>query len=161
IHNGTNRLALVPRDGQEEWELWDFAWEGASAHASFADFLEWFLARAERRRPQPEDADELVSTFRASGTWTLDDLAELGDPRVFDLADECIEAGKLCQDVARLLGHMAAPEGLPLLRELYWSSAGSVRAQTLVALEQSHAEDLDQFLQDALGDEDENVRNWA
>ena len=86
IHNGTDRLALVPRRGYEEWELWDFHWEGALAHSSFADFLWWYVARPERRRPQPEDADGFVSTFRTAGKWTLDDLAELGDPRVFDLA---------------------------------------------------------------------------
>jgi hypothetical protein len=162
IHNGTNRLALVPRDGEEEWELWDFAWEGATGHASFADFLWWYVGRPERRRPQPEDADALASTFRTSGTWTLDNLAELGDTRVFELARECVESGRFCQDVARLLGQMAAPEGLPLLRELYRSNAEwVVRVQTLGALEQAHAEDLDEFLHDALNDEDENVRSWA
>ena len=162
IHNGTDRLALVPRRGNEEWELWDFHWEGATAHASVADFLEWFIARPERARPKPDDADRLVSTFRTEGTWTLDDLAELGDPRVFDLAREAIESGPYRQSVARLLGQMAVPESLPLLREIYSSSAEwVVRLQALSALEQAHAEDADELLQDALGDDDENVRNWA
>ena len=161
IHNGTNRLSLVPRQGHEEWELWDMHWSGASAHPSFADFLEWYLSRPRRPRPTPEDADRLVSTFRASGTWTLDDLAELGDPRVLDLAREAYEAGNFRQDVARLLGQMAVPESLPLLREMYWGSSGSVRAQTLMALELTRAEDVDEFLEDAVSDDNENVRNWA
>ena len=57
---------------------------------------------------------------------------------------------------------MAVPEGVPLLRELYRSSAEwPVRLQALMALEQAHADHVDEFLQDALGDADENVRNWA
>lgn len=162
IHNGSNLLALVPRPGREEWELWDMYWEGATAHASLADFLEWFLARPERRKPRREDADELVATFRTTGKWTLDDLAELGDPRVFELAREAVEAGPLRQSVARLLGQMAAPEGLPLLREIYRTSEEwAFRLQALSALEQSQAGDIDELLRDALGDDDENVRSWA
>jgi hypothetical protein len=114
IHNGTNRLALVPRRDLEEWELWDFRWEGASAHPSFADFLEWFVDRPDRRS-RPEDADRLVTMFRANGTWTLGNLAELGDPRVVGLAREAIDAGKVDQRIPELLGRMGGSDSLRLL----------------------------------------------
>lgn len=161
IHNGTNRLALVPRPGQEEWDLWDMHWSGASAHPSFGDFLEWYAARPEPRWPKPEDADELVSKFTEEGVWSLYTLADLGDPRVIDLARQAVETGTHGHHVAVLLGQMAVPESLPLLRELYRRSAGAARLQALKSMEHLGAEDLDEFLRDALRDDDEAVRGWA
>jgi len=114
IHNGTNRLALVPRRGYDDWELWDFHWEGASAHPSFANFLEWFVARPDRR-PKAEDADRLVTMFTTEGTWTLEHVAELGDPRVVKLAGEAIDAGTVDQRIPLLLGRMGGPDSLRLL----------------------------------------------
>jgi SMI1 / KNR4 family (SUKH-1) len=42
------QLVLVPRPPQPEWELWDFFQNGPTGHASFADFLEWYIGRADR-----------------------------------------------------------------------------------------------------------------
>jgi hypothetical protein len=161
IHNGNDRLVLVPRPGNEEWELWDCHWEGPDAHPSFAGFLQWFLDQPDPW-PKAEDADTLIATFRAGRIWTLGDLAELGDnSRVFDIAREAIDSDKALQPVAQLLGHMGDPAAIPLLRELYAKTRGYARVQTLQALEEIGAEDLEAFLRDALTDPDDHVRNWA
>ena len=84
-------------------------WDGASAHPSFADWLQWFVDRPDRR-PKPQDPDALVVAHRAGAKWTLFDLAELGDSRVFDLAREKI-AGNPDERLASLLGRMGDPAG--------------------------------------------------
>jgi hypothetical protein len=160
IHNGTNRLALVPRPGREEWELWDFHWEGAMAHPSLADFLEWFVSRPDWR-PRPEDADALVEAYVSGSRYTLGDLAELGDPRAEQLARQRIEEGKADQVVVQLLGKLGNRANIPLLRELYWASEGALRAQTLMALDELGAPDLNDILQNALASDDEPLRYWA
>lgn len=160
IHNGTDRLALVPRPGREEWELWDFHWEGAMAHPSFAHFLEWFVSRPDRR-PRPEDADALVEAYVSRSRYTLNDLAELEDPRAEQLARQAAEDGSADQRVVKLLGQLGNPANIPLLHKLYWSGEGALRAQALMALDELHAPELDDILDDALASDYEPLRYWA
>jgi hypothetical protein len=160
IHNGTDRLALVPRPGREEWELWDFHHVGATAHASFGDFLRWFTTRPDRR-PKPEDADALVEEYVSGRRYTLNDLAELGDPRAEEFARRSVETGRPQLVAIQLLGKLGNQANIPLLLDLYWKSLGAVRAQTLMALDELDAPDLDDLLRDALASDDESLRSWA
>ena len=160
IHNGTNRLALVPRAGHEEWELWNFFHDGAEAHPSFADFLSWFAARPDRR-PKPDNADALVEEYLSHRGFTLVELAEIEDPRAEELARQAVDTGKPDQRAVELLGKLGNPANIPLLRNLYWNSQGGLRAQTLMALDELGAPDLDDILRDALASDYEPLRYWA
>ena len=102
-----------------------------------------------------------MAAHRAGTKWTLFDLAELGDPRVLDLAREEIATGNPDQRHAQLLGHMGDPAAIPLLREMYAKTRGHDRIQTFLAMEEIGAEDLDVFLRDAANDPDKDVREWA
>jgi HEAT repeat protein len=56
---------------------------------------------------------------------------------------------------------MGDPAAIPLLREMYPNTAGYARTQTLLALEEIGAGDLDVVLTDALNDPDDRVRDRA
>ena len=160
IHNGTDRLALVPRPGEEEWELWDFHWEGAAAHPSFADFLAWFAGRPDSK-PKPENADAMVEAFLSGRAFTLYDLAEIADPRAVELGVKAIAEGTADGRVAELFRRLGDPEHIPAVERLHDQSDGWDRVQALVALEQLGADDIEQLLQADAKASDENVRSWA
>lgn len=160
IWNGTSRLALVPRPGNEEWALWDFHWEGAFAHPSFADFIQWYLAKPDQR-PRPELADDYVATFTAGRAYTLDHLAEVGDPRAQELAAAALRSGSDDQRIPALLAKLGDPQHIPLLRETYERSHGWIRVAALDALDRLGAEETLAMLVEVARDPDERVRNWA
>jgi hypothetical protein len=161
IHNGTNRLVLVPRPGVEEWELWIFAWEGATAHASFADFLDWHVTRPDHR-PRPEHADAYVEAFQSGRSFTLGLLAEIADPRAIELALAELQAGSEDTRIPPLLGNLGDPEAIPVLRKTYAdSSTWTMRAAALGALRRLGAEGADELLSQAAEDSDAKLRAWA
>jgi hypothetical protein len=113
---------LVPKPGIEEWELWTFASDGAVAYRSVGAFLRHRINQTDRR-PNPELADLYAAEVRAGNRMRLDDLAEIGDPRVGPLAfaylldpnvDEFAKRG-WSQPLAKL----ADPAFIPDLRRCY------------------------------------------
>jgi len=161
IFNGSERLALVPRPGAAEWELWDFHWEGAYAHASFADFLEWFVTRSDER-PRPEHADLYVESFLSGRSFTLGLLAEVGDPRAVELGRARLQAGSEDTRIPAVLGQMGDPDSIPVLRETYGrSERWAMRAAALGALMRLGADDAAELLAQAASDDDADLRRWA
>lgn len=171
----TFRNLLVPREGEEEWELWAFAKEGAIAYRSFADFLLVELTRAWWPGPDPRRADEYVALVRAGRLYYLSELAELADPRVADLACEMLtqehppaawewderewERTRALQ-AARTLGLLAEQAFGPVLRCAYDAATTmDMRRATLLALAKCRAPGTPELLASAAeNDHDDRVR---
>lgn len=157
---------LVPRAGCVEWEFWTFAKEGAVAYRSFAAFLRHQLSRPDRR-PNPELADLYAAEVRDGNRMRLDDLAEIGDPRVAPLAfahmlDPTItEAYKV--NWPQPLGNIADPGFVDDLRRVYAKATSSqFRIHLLAALIRCGDPDIeDDLRQLAAHDPDKHLRRWA
>ena len=153
---------LVPRPGVEEWELWQFAWEGATAYVSFADFLlERYVTRPDHR-PRPEHADAYVDAFRSGRSFSLGLLAEIDDPRALELAVDALEDGSEDTRIPPLLGQIGDPQAIPALQRAYGSGTiWTMRAAALSALEALGDPDAGLLLRDAAHSPDADLRRWA
>jgi SMI1 / KNR4 family (SUKH-1) len=140
------RSVLVPREGLEEWELWDMAKEGAGAYRSFADFL-WFQVNRPEWMPEPERADEYAAAVGRGQVQYLDHLAEVGDPRAAPLAAEWLESHLLQTEwdrvrPARVLSQLADPQTIPAMLRAYGRASvhnGNYRVALLAGLDAAGA----------------------
>jgi hypothetical protein len=164
----TFREVLVPREGAEEWELWDMAFEGAGAHRSFGDFLRFQVERP-RWRPEPERADEYAAAVGRGQLGFLDPLAEVGDPRAGPLAAEWLESDQLQTEwervgPARVLSKLADPQTIPAMLRAYRRASvnnDNFRVALLGGLDRAGAPEAAELIRAAAEDENEQVRRWA
>ena len=110
-------VALVPFDG--EWQVWEFFWEGVSAHQSFAAFIR-YNAQFTRRRAA-ERADRARAAVPDGSDWTgIDAMAEQGDSRAVEAACRALLDHRHSHDVkdrvARTLMLIGDPQAIPSLR---------------------------------------------
>lgn len=164
----TFRQVLVPREGVEEWELWDMAFEGAGAHRSFAEFLRFQVERP-KWMPEPERADEYAAAVERGQLGDLDFLAEVGDPRAGPLAAKWLESDELQTEwervrPARVLSKLADPETIPAMLRAYGRASvenDNYRVALLAGLDAAGAAEADELIQAAADDPNEQVRRWA
>jgi hypothetical protein len=156
---------LVPRAGSEEWEVWQLARDGADAWRSFAAFLRDQLARPDER-PKPELAEEYVARVREGKPYWLLALAEIGDPRVGELAfgtllDPTVrEFDK--RSWARPLGLLGDPAFVPDLRRAYdQARLYALRIELLQALRLCGDPDLGATLRAIAGDPGDEAHAYA
>ena len=160
------RDVLVPDSTRNEWELWAFHKEGASAYDSFVDLLREEIGQPDRR-PKAELADGYVADVRAGQLHRLDDLAEIDDPRAGDLACEVLNDKTLDEftrrSAASTLGRLADPRHRPCLRKAYAEATiGPSRLLILAAIDASGDPDAEAMLRAAAADDpDDQVRKWA
>jgi hypothetical protein len=160
------RSVLVPRDGVEEWELWDMAKEETGAYRSFADFL-WYQVHRPEWMPVPERADEYAAAVRLGRLGDLDRLAEIGDPRAGPLAAEWLESEQFEYEWERMtpamvLSKLGDPAHIPaLLRAYERATIGNYRITLMAALEAAGAPEARELIRAAAEDRDESVRRWA
>ncbi len=160
------RDILVPRDGAVEWELWEMAWDGASAYRSFADFL-WFQVNRPEWMPEPERASEYVEGVRGGKLNMLDSLAEIGDPRAGELAAQWLESDQLEHEWDRMgpagvLRKLADPaHSAALLRAYERATIDDYRTTLLAALDAAGAPEAEELILRAAADLDPQVRRWA
>jgi hypothetical protein len=156
---------LVPRAGCDEWEVWAFAKECASAYRSFAAFLRNQLDLPDRR-PNPELADLYAAEVRDGVRHRLHDLAEIGDPRVHALAfaylldpnvDEFMKRGW-----AEPVGKVADPGSVRDLRRVYGEATlADFRMELLHALVRCGDPEIERTLRAIADDPDDGTRHWA
>ena len=156
---------LVPRAGSDEWELWAFAKEGATAYGSFAAFLRNQL-NAPDRRPNPELADLYAAEVREGKRPRLYDLAEIGDPRVGQLAfaymldpaiDEFMKRGW-----AQPIGNLADRSHVSDLRRVYAQATfADFRMELLYALIRCGDPEIESTLQTIAADPDDPAQRFA
>ncbi len=156
---------LVPRAGREEWEVWQFAKEGAGAYRDFAAFLRNQINRPDRR-PNPELADLYAAEVRDGKRPRLHDLAEIGDPRVGPLAfaymldpnvDEFWKRGW-----AQPVGKLADPAFIGDLRRVYeQATLPDFRMELLHALIRCGDPEIGKTLRAIAADPDDGAQRWA
>ncbi|MEA2412999.1 MAG: hypothetical protein QOC77_3560 [Thermoleophilaceae bacterium] len=156
---------LVPRAASEEWEVWQFAKEGAGAHRSFAAFLRWQLARPDRR-PKPELADQYAEEVRQGTPHRLNDLAELGDPRTGELALAHLLDPHVTEFFKRgwvqPLVKLADPAFVPDLRRLYeQATLGDFRMDLLEALDRCGDPEIEETLEAVTNDPADPAARFA
>jgi hypothetical protein len=156
---------LVPRDGAGEWELWTFASDGASAYRDLAAFLRFRIDRPDRR-PNPALADLYAAEARYGNRVRLVHLAEIGDPRVPELAfahlldPDVTEANKVGWPSP--LAEIGDPAFVPGLRRVYETAIGTaLRIHLLSALRCCGDPDIESLLRAAAAEPDEQLSRWA
>jgi SMI1 / KNR4 family (SUKH-1) len=164
----TYREVLVPREGAEEWEVWDMGFEGAGAHRSFGDFLRFQVERP-HWMPEPERADEYAAAVGRGQLGYLDSLAEVGDPRAGSLAAEWLESDQLQTEwervgPARVLSKLADPETIPAMLRAYRRASvhnDNYRIALIAGLDAAGAPEAAELIRAAAEDNNEQVRRWA
>ena len=170
---------LVPRTGEEEWELWAFAKEGAIAFSSFGAVLRWQVAQIHKRSSISND--ELVAAILGGEVGRLAVLQRRGDFRAYELALAMLEPGSAirqtlackigagaaewtaCVPAAQVLAEIGDPRSFAALRAA-WDRARShqARINLLAALERVGGNNALPLLRRAADeDRDPQVREWA
>ena len=179
---------LVPVGSEEEWQVWSFHWDGATAYCSLPDLLRWQLSRPPEIPPTSPEIDEMIDRVRQGELALIGRLEGTGDPRLFDLAIDVLSsphldlalAARFARDGsptendyrlahrerilrgAHVLGLMGRSEAIEPLREAYAKSPTSdARMTALDAMIKCGAPDADNHLLEMVHASDPQARNWA
>lgn len=179
---------LVPVGSEEEWQVWSFHWDGATAHRSLPDLLRWQLARPPEIPPTSAEIDEMIERIRQGELALMWRLEGTADPRLFDLAIEVLSsphldlalAARISRDraptendyrlahrerilrAAPVLGFLGRREAIESLREAYANAPTSdARMNALNAMIKCGAPDAEHHLLEMVHATDPQERRWA